>query len=295
MLHLAYNDFKYIAPGDFAHLSIQTLYIDHCESLSIIEHTAFWDLPLLNTLHLHSNRKLYFIDSNAFLGLPSLSTLLLHDNSLVTLSEDLISVITQYDTNSLTASPRLPLSRMYTREQGERDITNLWQVNSPSTVPSQVDIATATISSSNSSSLSSPSLDKQRTADDDSVTVSTSLVNTSTTLLSPSYPSHAHVNNASQVTVNYTSDNISSTENTASTSADEDKMNINVNINSQEFNHRKLHLSLGGNPLLCDCNIRYLLQVSFISNDTRCIETHKHLLGTHPRRIISSSSSLPLL
>lgn len=123
---------------------------------------------------------------------------------------------------------------------------NLWQINTPFIVPSQVNTDEMIRLSSN---LTSPGVLSHVDY--------ANLINSSNSLLSSSSSTtRSHVNSASRVSDEISSSNMSSVENTIAI----DSMKIK---NDELINHRKLHLSLGGNPLLCDCNIRYLLQVSF--------------------------------
>lgn len=98
------NALHQIATGDFVHSPIQSLFIDNCPMLEVIDRAAFWDLPALSSLYLHSNPLLAFLHPNAFLGVPSLDSLFLYNSSIRLVQEEMISTILHRDPQSPASS-----------------------------------------------------------------------------------------------------------------------------------------------------------------------------------------------
>lgn len=104
ILQIGSNFFTQISTGDFVHTPIESLFLNNCPDMELIDRTAFWDLPALQILDLSSNSRLAFIDPEAFRGVPSLNTLLLHNSSIRVIQREMISSIMQHRTSSSSSS-----------------------------------------------------------------------------------------------------------------------------------------------------------------------------------------------
>lgn len=297
VLYIGSNYFKMISPGDFAHLPIEILHLDKCPYLTSIERSSFWDLPSLTQMHLHSNRHLYFIDSGSFLGVPSLSQLYLHNNSLLTLEEEFVESILQQST---LHSPSL-LSLLQQRQKDDTGYTSsspasLFTTASGSPASSENESTTAVTLNyftSTSTVQQSPSTSTVAVAMDTFSSLPWHRLNSQSSganqLLQPEpkwslSPSRGSLGASGENPLPIVPSSSSSTP-TVTWNAKEYEPKKQI---SQQVNGRKLQISLAGNPLLCDCNIRYLHQVNSFPLVSSSSVPFSSLCNSIPLRIAAS-------
>ena len=101
------NPISKIKMGDFSHMNITSVSISYMDNLVVIEKLAFYNLPLLVSLHAHDNPKLIYIDHYAFKNVPNLKRLYIHNDQLSAISPSILDFLPNLEEIHLYHNPLL--------------------------------------------------------------------------------------------------------------------------------------------------------------------------------------------
>ncbi|CAH1783083.1 unnamed protein product [Owenia fusiformis] len=94
---LSANRFHILHSNSFYNTTVGELKLNSMRYLTLIDATAFDNLPELRLLEICYNKYLSFIDPNSFVRTPKLTTLLLHHNNLSTIEESTITGVSSLE------------------------------------------------------------------------------------------------------------------------------------------------------------------------------------------------------